>query len=246
MALRSNPQTAPATTTFEEMDDMNTTTATPTAPATSANIAAPVVAAPAAMPVPHVAATKFRMAFKDMEGVLDTATVEALSLGSPRIKAEQGSAFMGDAELGSKFRLALVSYNPRWAVGSGTDDAESKDYFRVSYDNETLTTGEDMKDYIAALKAQGFNKASKTQYLDLWGFVTWTEKGGEVPVESRALTLVQCAPVSLGNFTSFATSRGLLESKGLVQPSEEIEVTCEKRVKGTNKYTCFTFAAPKA
>ena len=64
MALRSNPQTEPATTTFEEMDDMNTATATPTAPATSANLAAPVVAAPAAMPVPHVAATKFRMAFK--------------------------------------------------------------------------------------------------------------------------------------------------------------------------------------
>ena len=89
---------------------------------------------------------KFSKAFAEFENMLDTMTVGSLSLAAPRIKGEQGSMFLDDKDLGDTIHFELVSYNARWAIGSGENDKEAKDYFRVSYDNKTLTTGEDVAD----------------------------------------------------------------------------------------------------
>jgi hypothetical protein len=50
----------------------------------------------------------------------------------------------------------------------------------------------------------------------------------------------------MGAFAAFSTTRGLLESKGLVKPISVIEVHAEKRSKDTFKYTNFSFHVPKA
>mgnify|MGYP000868047189 FL=1 len=188
---------------------------------------------------------KFSKAFAEFENVLDTMTVESLSLAAPRIKGEQGSMFLGNKDLGDTIHFELVSYNARWVIGSGENDKEAKDYFRVSYDNKTLTTGEDVADYLESLKAQGFKKAKKSPYLDVWGFVTWSAKNGTIDVESRQLACLQCSQTSLGAFMAFATTRGLLMKAGLVEELSVIEVKALKQVNGTNKYTNFGFAAPK-
>ena len=154
--------------------------------------------------------------------------------------------FLGDKDLGDTIHFELVSYNARWAIGSGENDKEAKDYFRVSYDNKTLAnTGEDAAAYLESLKAQGFKKAKKSPYLDVWGFVTWSAKNGNVGVESRKLACLQCSQTSLGAFMAFATTRGLLMKAGLVEELSTIEVKALKQVNGTNKYTNFGFAAPK-
>ena len=191
-------------------------------------------------------AKKFSKAFSEFENMLDTMTVESLSLAAPRIKGEQGSMFLGDKDLGDTIHFELVSYNARWVIGSGENDKEAKDYFRVSYDNKTLTTGEDAAAYLESLKAQGFKKAKKSPYLDVWGFVTWSAKNGPIDVESRQLACLQCSQTSLGAFMAFATTRGLLMKAGLVEELSTIEVKALKQVNGTNKYTNFGFAAPKA
>ena len=190
-------------------------------------------------------AKKFSKAFSEFENMLDTMTVESLSLAAPRIKGEQGSMFLGDKDLGDTIHFELVSYNARWVIGSGENDKEAKDYFRVSYDNKTLTTGEDEAAYLESLKAQGFKKAKKSPYLDVWGFVTWSAKNGPIDVESRQLACLQCSQTSLGAFMAFATTRGLLMKAGLVEELSTIEVKALKQVNGTNKYTNFGFAAPK-
>lgn len=190
-------------------------------------------------------AKKFVMGFVEYENALDIDTVEKLSLNAPRIKGEQGSLFMADLDLGDTIHFELVSYNARWVIGSGENDKEAKDYFRVSYDNKTLTTGEDAVAYLESLKAQGFKKAKKSPYLDVWGFVTWSAKNGDVGVESRKLACLQCSQTSLGAFMAFATTRGLLMKAGLVEELSTIEVKALKQVNGTNKYTNFGFAAPK-
>ena len=190
-------------------------------------------------------AKKFSKAFSEFENMLDTMTVESLSLAAPRIKGEQGSMFLGDKDLGDTIHFELVSYNARWVIGSGENDKEAKDYFRVSYDNKTLTTGEDAVAYLESLKAQGFKKAKKSPYLDVWGFVTWSAKNGPIDVESRQLACLQCSQTSLGAFMAFATTRGLLMKAGLVEELSTIEVEALKQVNGTNKYTNFGFAAPK-
>ena len=229
MGLKNQPE-------FEQ-EETNSNTATVEKPAT-----VPARAASTAVGQ----AKKFVMGFIEYENALDIDTVEKLSLNAPRIKGEQGSLFMADLDLGDTIHFELVSYNARWVIGSGENDKEAKDYFRVSYDNKTLTTGEDAAAYLESLKAQGFKKAKKSPYLDVWGFVTWSAKSGPIDVESRQLACLQCSQTSLGAFMAFATTRGLLMKAGLVEELSTIEVKALKQVNGTNKYTNFGFAAPKA
>ena len=229
MGLKSQPE--------YEQEETNSNTAEKPAPAS-----VPARAASTAVGQ----AKKFSKAFSEFENMLDTMTVESLSLAAPRIKGEQGSMFLGDKDLGDTIHFELVSYNARWVIGSGENDKEAKDYFRVSYDNKTLTTGEDAAAYLESLKAQGFKKAKKSPYLDVWGFVTWSAKNGPIDVESRQLACLQCSQTSLGAFMAFATTRGLLMKAGLVEELSTVEVKAFKQVNGTNKYTNFAFFAPKA
>lgn len=186
-------------------------------------------------------------AFSDKEGVFDTDTVEGLSMDAPRIKGEQGSLFQGDVDLGESIHFELISFNRRWAIGTGENDKEAKDFFKVSYDNVHLS-GETtlVDDYLESLRAQGFAKAKKSPYMDLWGFVTWSAKNGAIEPDDRQLACLQCSKTSMGAFTAFRATRGILEKKGLIKPIDVIEVRAEKRVNGTNRYTNFSFFAPKA
>jgi len=191
---------------------------------------------------------KFEPAFKDKNNVFDNATVEGLSMAAPRIKGEQGSMALGDQDLGEAIQFELVSFNHRWAIGTGENDKEAKDYFRVSLDNETISgEGTLVTDYLNTLRAKGFAKAKKSPYMDLWGFVTWSSKTGAIPVDERQLACLQCSQTSMGNWTSFCTSRGLLEQSGRVKPIDLIEVHAVKQSnKNGDKYTNFSFFVPKA
>lgn len=238
MSLKNQPEFEAETMTTAEVQGP-----APTEAAAAEGATAIAKASSTAVTTPS---SKFSPAFAAQKDIFDTPTVSGLSLSSPRLKGEQGSIFDGQTELGSRIRVEIVSWNHRWAIGTGTDDKEAKDHFRVSYDNKVIDgdEGTTVLDYIEGLKAQGYPKAKSSPYIDLWCFVTWTEKGGDVAAEKRALACVQCSQTSAGAFTGFCVSRGLLESKGLVKPLTEVEIQAEKRAKGTNKYTNFSFHAP--
>jgi len=191
---------------------------------------------------------KFEPAFKDKNNVFDNATVEGLSMAAPRIKGEQGSMALGDQDLGEAIQFELVSFNHRWAIGTGENDKEAKDYFRVRLENENISgEGTLVTDYLNTLRAKGFAKAKKSPYMDLWGFVTWSSKTGAIPVDERQLACLQCSQTSMGNWTSFCTSRGLLEQSGRVKPIDLIEVHAVKQSnKNGDRYTNFAFFVPKA
>lgn len=232
MGIKSQPE-------YEEMQ---------TEPAATAAIEASTAIAKASS---GAVSTKVRNvsanAFSDKEGVFDIDTVEGLSMNAPRIKGEQGSLFQGTDDLGDAIHFELISFNKRWAIGTGENDKEAKDYFKVSYDNVHLS-GEAtlIEDYIDSLKAQGFSKANKSPYMDLWGFVIWSAKTGHIEPDMRQLACLQCSKTSMGAFTAFRATRGIMEVKGLLKPIDVIEVHAEKRVSGTNKYTNYSFFAPKA
>lgn len=255
MGLKSQPE-------FEAADDDATETKTTTATkektmttptvdkeAIAAGIAAANAIARAATNTAvgaPVQQAKFQPAFKDKENVLDIGTVEDLALSMPRIKGEQGSFFLGQEDLGSEIQFEIFSYNARWAIGNGTNDKESKDFFRVSYDDKTIAgEGTLIEDYLNDLRAQGFSKAKKAPYLDIFGFVTWSKEKGEIPVEEREMVLLQCSQTSLGAFKTFATTRGVMESRGMAKPTDVVTVKAMKRIKGDMKYTNFEFSAPK-
>jgi len=235
MGLRNQPE-------FEPMDDTvidNTAEAAAQASTAIAKAASTGVS---------TNVRKFEPAFKDKNNVFDNATVEGLSMAAPRIKGEQGSMALGDQDLGEAIQFELVSFNHRWAIGTGENDKEAKDYFRVSLDNETISgEGTLVTDYLNTLRAKGFAKAKKSPYMDLWGFVTWSSKTGSIPVDERQLACLQCSQTSMGNWTSFCTSRGLLEQSGRVKPIDLIEVHAQKQSnKNGDKYTNFSFFVPKA
>jgi hypothetical protein len=235
MGLKNQPE-------FEQMDDTvidNTAEAAAQASTAIAKAASTGVS---------TNVRKFEPAFKDKNNVFDNATVEGLSMAAPRIKGEQGSMALGDQDLGEAIQFELVSFNHRWAIGTGENDKEAKDFFRVSLDNETISgEGTLVTDYLNTLRAKGFAKAKKSPYMDLWGFVTWSSKTGSIPVDERQLACLQCSQTSMGNWTSFCTSRGLLEQSGRVKPIDLIEVHAVKQSnKNGDKYTTFSFFVPKA
>ena len=256
MSLKSQPeyQAASQTPAFEAMEPetttkeetMNTTTIDQQA---SADVAATTaIATASANTAVAVPGKKFVVAFKDYNNVFDTATVETLGLAVPSVKGEQGALYKGDKELGKKIHFELVSFNHRWVAGTSENDKEAKDFFRVSYDAKTISgTGEDLHAYVESLKAQGFNKARISPYMDLFGFVVWSDAKGDIPVDERELCRLQCSQTSMGNFTAFCTTRGLLESKGVAKPLDKIEVTAQaQQNKNGDRYTNFVFSAPKS
>ena len=245
METENDTETAATVETTTKEETMNTTTNTASASVQATTAIATAAASSALSTV--TTPTKFKVAFADKCGIFDTDTVEGMSLAVPRAKAEQGSIFISDQDQGSIIQFELISFNYRWAIGTGEQDKEAAQFFRVSFDNKTISgTGESLDAYVESLKAQGFNKTKVSPYLDMFGFVTWSEKNGTVPVEERQLVCVQCSQTSLGAFKAFSATRGLLESKGVVQPLDVIEIHAEKRTSGSNKFTNYSFHAPKS
>jgi len=219
-----------------------------TAPAAETTAVAPVAATAVAAP----SAAKFKMAFADLQNAFPEDAVVGLSLAVPRIKAEQGSAYIADKSLGEKFKIEVESWNHRTLVSAGLDSKdpgyqESMEYLRTSYDGKTIHgDGQTIDEYIEFLKSLSYTKARSSKYIDLFGFLTWTAKDGAVDPEKRELCLVQLSQTSAGNFAAFCTTQGLLQSKGLSKGgSNVIEIQAVARSKGAMKYSNFAFAAAK-
>ncbi len=185
------------------------------------------------------------IAFSEIKDAIDLQTVAALSLSTVRLTAEQGQCVIDrTTEVGKTVVVEPVSWNHRWAVGTGSDDKEAEQYFRVSYDDETIHgTGEKISDYIDNLREIGYEKANKSAYIDLWAYLV--SKGGvEIPADQRQIVLVQLSQTSAGNFSSFCLSRGLLEAQGRVPQCSQIELTAQSLAnKSGKRYSNFTFKA---
>lgn len=194
---------------------------------------------------------KFQMALAEQMNAFPTEAVAALSMSVPRIKAEQGACYIADKSLGDKIRMTLESWNKRWLISAGLDSKdpgyqESVEFLATSYDGVTVDgKNQTVDEYVAFLKTRGYPKAGASPYADLWGFVTWTAKDGEVAPEEQTLHLLQASKTSLGNFTAFCTTQGLLRSKGLSVDLSEIEVHAMARSNGSNKFTNFNFVAAR-
>lgn len=236
--------TAPAfeteTDTYAE-DNMNTATDTAVA----------VAPAPAAVAV-ATPSKKFSMAFGDLKDAFPLDAVVGLSQALPRIKGEQGEAYIGDKAVGKKFKIEIESWNDRTLVSAGLDSKdpgyeEAKQYIANAY-ADGIVHGKDMtvKQYLDYLRSIGYDKAQSSQYIDLFGFVTWTSEKGDIAPEARELHLVQLSKTSASAFAAFCTTQGLLRSKGLVSnDSNEIEVSAAAQSKGSMKWTNFQFSTVK-
>ncbi len=235
------PEVEPVAATMLEVEPVaaNEATVEP-----SAVVAAPkrVVAAPAA--------PKRTLAMSALEWAIDRDAVENLSLAATRIKGEQGQFFIGEKTLGSKIKMDLVSWNRRLAIGTGeqVNNDETKAAFRVSYDGATISGEPDttVKAYIDALKAEGYSKARAVPYGDLWGFVVWAERGGDIAQDEQELVCLQASQVSLGQWELFLATQSIFAARGAGNgDTTTFEATAEVKSKGTSKYTSFKFRPAK-
>ena len=190
--------------------------------------------------------TKFRAAFSDKENNIPVADVEMWHQAAPAITAEQGVCkHSKKGKLGGEIEFLIESYNLRYMAVSGSNDKESKDYCRNSFDKLTLA-GEDtlVVDYLNGLKAEGFDKAHLTTYVDVWGYVVGAEKPEYADPEE--LVRLQLSSTSSANFGYFCGQRGRAESSGRVAKLETIMVMAEAQEGRNGSYTNFSFTAPKA
>lgn len=240
--------TATAATTPAFEDETDTVAQADTKAKATADVGATVAIAKASATSVTAPNKKLVVAFAGHKDVFETATVSALSQATPRITGEQGSLYKDrQTKLGLKARVEVVSWNHRWALGCGEDkmNDEMKAAFRVSYDNKTVDgEGCSVEDYIESLKAQGYEKAKVSPYGDLFGYIVSIDDK-EIPIDDRELVLFQLSATSLGNFTAFCVSRGLLQSRGMVPENDLIDVIAEARTKGSNAFTVMTFKAAK-
>ena len=241
MGLKNSPafetETETSDTTVIEGEVMNTTTET-TSTAVAPAAATTAVTAPRA---------SFATAYGEFNGAFDVQTVTDMSMNVPRITGEQGSLFLSKTEeLGEKVKVEIMSYNPRWVISTGEKkekNAETNDFLRFSYDGKVTTKGENVETYIDSLKAQGFKNASAEQYLDIYGLLVWSSKGGDVPEDTPKFINVQCSPTSRGAFVTFTKVQGVLASraKNAYHPSI-VEIHAEKRRNNAGEaYTNLSF-----
>lgn len=238
---------------FEAEDDVSTTTveketATMTTTTAPSAEAAASTAIATAKSTAVGAARKFVVAYADKKDAMPTEMVAQFGRVAPSVTAEQGSLKLNSqgqkTKLGKKIRARVVSFNDRWLVTPGVMDKEAKEKVRSSYDKENLDDySATVTDYLNGLKAEGYDKARLEPYIDLWVDIVWSEADGDVPVEKQQLTRCQLSKTSAGNFSYFCGNRGRLESMGLAEPSDLIEIHCEDLEGKNGSYSNMSFHA---
>lgn len=192
---------------------------------------------------------KFSAALTHLEYQLELEHVKALGVGTlPKMVADRAGFEVGEGkdkkEYGEWVDFNIFSYNKRWLAANGTDDDDSKDYLRTSYDNETIE-GEviSLKDYVQSLKEQGFEKASARLYIDVWGFVVNSDKLGLVEEDEREMIQLQLSPVSVKQFTAYQLQAGIKASLSGKAISDTVRATIDKKEFGSNKFAAIKFGA---
>jgi len=236
MALqRTSTATADSTAMFEEMEMNTAATAAPEAAPTTA--VAPA-AAPTAVAKP---VAKFVPALSEYNNAIPIETIEGMGIGGlPRVTVDLGGFTMQEKPLGNQIKLQLLSWNVKYAIVTGSTDAEANEHYKVSYDGVNLVGGGNVEEYLSWLKnVKGYEKATKKQYVDLWGFLTFAN-GKDLPEDECKTVNVQVSPYSVSKWHAFQLDLGIRQARGT--PVTDILVLNAERGKmGTNSFGYITF-----
>lgn len=237
MALqRTSTATADSTAMFEEME-MNTT-ATTAAPEVTQTTAVAPAAAPTAVAAPRA---KFAPALAEYNNAIPIETIEGMGIGGlPRVTVDLGGFTMQEKPLGNQIKLQLLSWNVKYAIVTGSTDAEANEHYKVSYDGVNLVGGGNVEEYLSWLKnVKGYENATKKHYVDLWGFLTFAN-GKDLPEDECKTVNVQVSPYSVSKWHAFQLDLGIRQARGT--PVTDILVLNAERGKmGTNSFGYITF-----
>jgi hypothetical protein len=156
MALTKKPATEQASPAFESMDDTvveTVVTDEPSAPAAApqaqASLPAVVPANPSARQFAPSWPSPRRFPQRDRPNVCGIQHVHPCHRGAGRLRNRcQGRP-------GQTIKLQLMSFNDRYTLSPGVQDADATEHVRFSVDGKTIDgTGEDCAAYIEKLKTR--------------------------------------------------------------------------------------------
>lgn len=186
--------------------------------------------------------SRFSAALQEFSYAFSMEDVRSIGLAAPRITVDTGGFAKDGADLGKSLILQMLSYNPRYLVSAGVQGDEGKALVRFSYDGITID-GENttLKDYVAQLKLEGYEKASIKTYFDLWAIVTsGSDEAADVIGE---MVCLQLSPQSAGQWKLFCIAQGVKMARGLAKETDTIKVGVERVKMGSDTFGRCTFAA---
>lgn len=225
-------------------DEPQAVESAPTTPVKSeATPTATQVIAKASTSAPVVLGQKFSGAMKELEEVFPIEAVRQIGLAAPRLTIDIGGFSKDGKELGKTLLVQVISYNARWLVSPGVSGDEGKELVRYSYDNKTIEGDtQTPQEYLAYLRAEGYDKASIKSYMDLWCIVLGPDNDETQPVLNETV-LIQLSPQSAGQFQFWQLSQGVKIAKGLAEPTERLEIKVERIKSGSDTYGRASFSA---
>lgn len=248
MALRNNPTAAAKpvdnTPPFEAEDSETEMPASVTsvAPANDA-----LAIAPASSDI--VALDTRGSTLGKLQNALPVEVLESLGMGTfPRITVGlDGFSLDKVHELGKRITIEVLSWNYVWLITTGEqNNPEANKKIRTSYDGENLKDGNNTIDgYIAELKREGYDKAGKRQYGEIYCNLISSDVRGEVKPEDREIHQISVSPQSVAQWMGFMLSAVVRRNSLGIADSPRVLLTQAKKVNGPNAYGIIKFSQAK-
>jgi len=164
----------------------------------------------------------------------------------PRLKAEQGAVVDQDGEeLGSWIEMEVYSFNSRFVVTPNDKDAPA-DLAKFSLDGEYLDddSGLTVREYLAQLKEEGWDKASVREYYEVVGPLLAAD--GKTNFIDEVIQ-VQLSPSARKSFDAFRMQMTFKIARGKAAAGSEryVRFTATKRKRGSNSWTQFVASPAK-
>ena len=189
---------------------------------------------------------KYKPALTSYQNVIDPSSLEFDTFRRITVGLD-GFSDENEVELGKCIKLQIMSWNERFVVTPGVQNAEANEKVRYSLDGKVLEDGTLVADYLKVLReVDGYDKASLKKYMTIYGFLVGNEIKGEMveidPAE-REIVSVQVPPRSLPLFTRYQIETGVKVAQGVIAESDELVLKQEK-VKGkTTTYASIRISA---
>lgn len=190
-----------------------------------------------------------------IQNAIPTSELETLGIGVfPRVVVGLDGFSNEDGDLGKVIGVKVYSWSYLTLVTTGEQDDETANKLvRGSYDGVNLKEGQgSVQGYIDSLKAQGYTKAQKKQYLEVYGMLTYSAADGEIPKDEQQMVQISLPPTSVGQFQRFLIEAGIqagdaaraASSQGLPEPEQDTVIYARqvKRVKDKKKWGVMLFS----
>lgn len=234
------PKAVPAAATAPAFENPDAGTAAVATPAPAAAATPTPVTAIATQQVNAVATTSASInPFAEMKNAytVDYNTLAQLMATNGNFMAKEDGAMLGD-----KIVLQLMSFQDNWVVSPGSDTDEAKKLVRYSNDGINTKDGEDIAQYIADLKAAGYNKAYLSKRVIIVGALV---DAGKLPAMVDTLVQIDVAPNSKALFDRYTIQSAFDVGRGKVTKEQagKIQLTAKVTKNGAGQiYTQVTFA----